>query len=35
MAFGLAHPQYGPVLRGLVAGLDVDSAAAVEAEAGA
>lgn len=29
MAFALAHPECGPVLRGLVAGLDVDRAAAI------
>jgi UTP--glucose-1-phosphate uridylyltransferase len=32
MAFALAHPEYGPVLRGLVAELDVDRAAAIQAE---
>ncbi|MFE0453663.1 UTP--glucose-1-phosphate uridylyltransferase [Streptomyces sp. NPDC058914] len=32
MAFALAHPEYGPRLRGLVAGLDVDRAAAPQAQ---
>lgn len=32
MAHALAHPEYGPILRGLVAGLEVDRAAALQAE---